>query len=98
MVGTVPAVIDDRLSRASVVLLEPTTRPLLFTVPIARQSTIRNPLPPPTTPIRSGNQMALDNVRERLKFAWPGQARVVVESDEGHFGVHIELPYEPLTP
>ena len=60
--------------------------------------TIRNPLPPPTTPIRSGNQMALDNVRERLKFAWPGQARVVVESDEGHFGVHIELPYEPLTP
>ncbi|HEX5340377.1 MAG TPA: histidine kinase [Gammaproteobacteria bacterium] len=59
---------------------------------------IRNPLPPDGTPRRHGNQMALDNVRERLTLAWPGRAGVEVDNTEQHFRVSVYFPYEPLTP
>ncbi|MGH8371736.1 MAG: sensor histidine kinase [Gammaproteobacteria bacterium] len=62
------------------------------------QITIRNPLPAEGIPRRHGNQMALENVRERLALAWPGRANVGVDSSDTHFRVSIQLPYEPLSP
>lgn len=59
---------------------------------------IRNPLPPDHARRRHGNQMALDNVHERLALAWPGRASVEVESSGDHFRVYVHLPYEPLVP
>ncbi|MGH8400909.1 MAG: sensor histidine kinase, partial [Gammaproteobacteria bacterium] len=56
---------------------------------------IRNPLPPAGAPRRHGNQMALENVRERLALAWPGRAGIEVDSGEDHFRVQLHLPYEP---
>jgi two-component system, LytTR family, sensor histidine kinase AlgZ len=57
---------------------------------------IRNPLPAAGTPRRHGNQMALENVRERLTLAWPGRAKVEVDSGGEHFRVSVQLPYEPM--
>lgn len=62
------------------------------------QITIFNPLPPSDAPRRHGNQMALENVRERLKLAWPDLADVEVQSSDSKFSVSVQLPYEPLMP
>ncbi|HET7396275.1 MAG TPA: histidine kinase [Gammaproteobacteria bacterium] len=59
---------------------------------------IRNPLPSSGTPRRRGNQMALENVRERLTLAWPGRASVETGSTDDHFRVSVQLPYEPVGP
>ena len=55
---------------------------------------IRNPLPPESTPARHGRQMALDNVRERLKLSWPGQASLEQERSPEEFCVRLTFPYE----
>ena len=59
--------------------------------------TISNPLPPDSMPRRRGNQMALENVRERLELAWPERASLELKSDADHFIVQLHLPYEPLS-
>ncbi|HSN18662.1 MAG TPA: histidine kinase [Gammaproteobacteria bacterium] len=56
---------------------------------------IRNPLPPDGGPARSGQQMALENVRERLELAWPGRAGLSHGRDGEGYKVHLHFPYEP---
>jgi two-component system sensor histidine kinase AlgZ len=42
---------------------------------------------------RAGNQMALDNVRERLALAYPGQASLEVTNEAGIFHISLHFPY-----
>jgi len=55
---------------------------------------IRNPLPPDGTRGRSGRQMALNNVSERLALAWPRRATLESTRDAREFRVRIRFPYE----
>jgi two-component system sensor histidine kinase AlgZ len=55
---------------------------------------IRNPLPPDGSSGRSGRQMALENVRERLALAWPGRADLEHGRDADGYRVHLYFPYE----
>jgi len=55
---------------------------------------IRNPLPPEGSGGRSGRQMALENVRERLALAWPGRAGLEHGRDAEGYRVHLHFPYE----
>ena len=59
---------------------------------------ISNPLPPENALRRRGNQMALDNVRQRLALAWPNRARLEVDTAEGRYRVRLHLPYEIRAP
>lgn len=55
---------------------------------------ISNPLPPEGAPRRRGNQMALDNVRQRLVLAWPDRATLDIQAVDGMYRVHLRFPYE----
>ena len=59
---------------------------------------IRNPLPPEGVSGRSGRQMAVDNVRERLVLAWPGKAGLEHGRDGSGYRVRLYFPYEGDTP
>ncbi|MGH8378951.1 MAG: sensor histidine kinase [Gammaproteobacteria bacterium] len=54
---------------------------------------ISNPLPPAGSTRRHGNQMALDNVRQRLVLAWPDRASLSITADDGVYRVHLHFPY-----
>jgi two-component system sensor histidine kinase AlgZ len=59
---------------------------------------ISNPVP--TAPgaasrERSGNQMALQNIRERLALAFGAQAGLEIETTPGLFRVTLAFPYQP---
>ncbi|HEU4600998.1 MAG TPA: sensor histidine kinase [Steroidobacteraceae bacterium] len=55
---------------------------------------VRNPIPPAAGySEREGNRMALENIRQRLELAWPGQARVTIEQTEGEFCARLIFPY-----
>ena len=52
-------------------------------------------------PVRRGNRIALDNVRQRLDLAFPGRAAVEVQEDGTSFCVRLRFPHvaaEPATP
>ena len=55
---------------------------------------IRNPVPPEPLPARRGQQMALDNVRERLQLAWPGRAQLEHARSAEQYCVRLSFPYE----
>lgn len=56
---------------------------------------VRNPLSLDTAPQeRRGNRLALDNIRQRLDLAWPGQSRVEVMQEGGEYRVLLAFPYE----
>jgi two-component system, LytTR family, sensor histidine kinase AlgZ len=59
---------------------------------------ISNPLPPENAPRRHGNQMAMENVRQRLLLAWPGRASLDVNNVDGFYRVSLRFPYEKLAP
>ena len=59
---------------------------------------IRNPLPAEGVPGRSGRQMAVENVRERLTLAWPGRAGLEHGRDGEDYRVQLHFPYEPADP
>jgi two-component system sensor histidine kinase AlgZ len=59
---------------------------------------IRNPLPVEGGSGRTGRQMALENVRERLALAWPGRARLEHGREGGEYWVRLRFPYEGETP
>jgi two-component system sensor histidine kinase AlgZ len=40
-----------------------------------------------------GHQLALDNIKQRLDLAWPGQARVMVDNAPGRYCVTLTFPY-----
>jgi two-component system sensor histidine kinase AlgZ len=56
---------------------------------------IRNPLPADGISGRSGRQMALENVRERLALAWPGRAGLEHGREGEGYRVLLYFPYEP---
>ena len=56
---------------------------------------ISNPLPPEGASVRSGRQMALENVRERLNLAWPGRAGLEHGREADGYHVRLHFPYEP---
>jgi two-component system sensor histidine kinase AlgZ len=55
---------------------------------------IRNPLPAEGVPGRSGRQMAVENVRERLQLAWPGRAGLEHGREGEGYRVQLHFPYE----
>lgn len=59
---------------------------------------ISNPLPPENAPRRHGNQMAMENVRQRLALAWPGRASLEVRNSDGVYRVSMRFPYEQQAP
>jgi two-component system sensor histidine kinase AlgZ len=56
---------------------------------------VRNSLPedPERDRHRSGNRMAMDNVRQRLEALYPGAARVIESRIEGDYQVRLVFPY-----
>jgi len=53
---------------------------------------VRNPCHGQQGP-HNGNKMALDNIRERLALQFDVEAKYTVESGEGFYRVHIQLPF-----
>ncbi len=59
---------------------------------------VRNPLAGDIAPReRRGNRLALDNIRQRLELAWPGQSRVEVSQANGEYRVMLAFPYQERT-
>ena len=57
------------------------------------QVTITNPLPPAGASEHSGNQIALDNIRERLALAFGGEAGLDLEAMPGQFRATLRFPF-----
>jgi two-component system sensor histidine kinase AlgZ len=54
---------------------------------------VTNPKPAGTPPTpRRGHRMALDNIRQRLELAFPGQATVAVDDTESRYSVRLRFP------
>jgi two-component system sensor histidine kinase AlgZ len=47
---------------------------------------------------RTGNRMALDNIRERLALFFDAEARIVTQIAGGRYRVEIEIPYRTVQP
>ena len=54
---------------------------------------VSNPAQVLVEPRRSGNKMALSNIRERLDLLFDVEAQYQVESDGDQYQVHIIIPY-----
>jgi len=54
---------------------------------------IENPAPPPGVAARSGNHMALDNIRERLMLFFDADARLETGEQGGRYRVELDMPY-----
>lgn len=60
------------------------------------QFTIRNPLPEnPARAFRPGNQLAHQNIRDRLAAAFDGPTQLILEEEDHHYIVQLNFPYEP---
>ena len=55
---------------------------------------ITNPLAAGQSRKKSGNNMAMANIRQRFELAYDGRASVDVRESEAEFSVHIVFPYE----
>jgi two-component system sensor histidine kinase AlgZ len=53
---------------------------------------ISNPVSETARAVRSGNRMALDNIRQRLELAFPGRASVDVEDGSDGYRVTLRFP------
>jgi two-component system, LytTR family, sensor histidine kinase AlgZ len=53
---------------------------------------VTNPVAPAGRTPRPGNRMALDNIRQRLELAFPGQSSVDVQEAGGLFRVQLRFP------
>jgi two-component system sensor histidine kinase AlgZ len=53
---------------------------------------ISNPVSATAKAVRSGNRMALDNIRQRLELAFPGRASVTVDDGGEHYQVTLLFP------
>lgn len=57
-----------------------------------------NPVPPERSTRRSdGHQLAIDNIRQRLALAWPGNSRVEVNRKEAEYRIMLTFPYQEST-
>lgn len=59
---------------------------------------IRNPVTEAGERRRTGNQMALSNIRQRFDLAYGTRASVLVEEDAESFIVRLEFPYDEEAP
>lgn len=59
--------------------------------------TIRNPLPEVVSsrPFRPGNQLALQNIRDRLAAGFDGPTQLELDEDDRRYKVCLSFPYEP---
>ncbi len=82
--------------------IEPQTSGGVVNVSIMRRNgfvifTINNPLPQTIPPYRrKGNNMALDNIRQRLKLAYGDKSVMDLRKNDGKYVVSITLPIEEL--
>ena len=53
---------------------------------------VSNPVSQTARAVRSGNRMALDNIRQRLELAFPGRSSVVVEETADLYRVRLSFP------
>jgi two-component system sensor histidine kinase AlgZ len=53
---------------------------------------ISNPVSATAKAVRSGNRMALDNIRQRLELAFPGRASVDVDDGGELYKVRLRFP------
>ena len=53
---------------------------------------IGNPVSETARAVRSGNRIALDNIRQRLELAFPGRASVTVDEGAGQYRVTLRFP------
>jgi two-component system, LytTR family, sensor histidine kinase AlgZ len=53
---------------------------------------VSNPVPTQASERRSGNGIALDNIRQRLELAWPGRAQVLQSQTEGLYQITLRFP------
>jgi two-component system, LytTR family, sensor histidine kinase AlgZ len=54
--------------------------------------TVSNPVPTQAGERRNGNGIALDNIRQRLDLAWPGQAQVLQSQAGGLYQITLRFP------
>jgi len=98
-----PLMLQPLLENAVYHGIEPAERPGEITIGLARRGDqllieIANPLEPGRLP-HAGNQMALDNIRERLMLFYDLEARLETEVDDGEadnpgrYVTRIVLPY-----
>jgi two-component system sensor histidine kinase AlgZ len=55
---------------------------------------VHNPVSPVARAVRSGNRMALDNIRQRLELVFPGRSAVEVVDTAGDYRVRLRFPLE----
>jgi two-component system sensor histidine kinase AlgZ len=54
---------------------------------------LTNPLPPSAQEsFRSGNRLALDNIRQRFELAWPGKSQVIVRQEPDRYCITLVFP------
>jgi two-component system sensor histidine kinase AlgZ len=53
---------------------------------------VSNPVSQTARAVRSGNRMALDNIRQRLELAFPGRSSVVVDETGDLYRVRLRFP------
>lgn len=95
-----PLMLQPLLENAVYHGIEPATEPGEITIRFeCRDSRLRVELSNPMAATDShthGNQMALNNIRERLMLFFDLDATLVTEVDSGRFSVSIEFPYRPV--
>lgn len=56
---------------------------------------VSNPLPDKSIlPLHTGHGIALDNIKQRLQLAWPGQAIVELQQHADTYQVILRFPYQ----
>jgi two-component system sensor histidine kinase AlgZ len=58
------------------------------------QLTITNPRPVERDPLRSGNKMAQDNIRQRLQLAYGDQSKMKIKESDDNYSVSFHIPIE----
>ncbi len=56
--------------------------------------TITNPKPLERDPLRSGNKMAQDNIRQRLQLAYGDQSKMKIKESDKDYSVSFNIPIE----
>lgn len=95
-----PLMLQPLLENAVYHGIEPATEPGEIIIRFeCRDSRLRVELSNPMAAADShthGNQMALNNIRERLMLFFDLDATLVTRGDSGRFSVSIEFPYRPV--
>jgi len=78
--------------------VEPARAPALVQIHVARgidriEIAVVNPVHPETDAGRHGNQMALDNIRERLALLYDVEGQLTTTEARGMFEVRLRFPY-----